>query len=596
MLYLKRLINTTFKKITVIALLFALLTISTFFFYIVPHINAALLNQKEIFLHEMSHFSTEILSNLKAQEDAGVFSESDAQRIAQDIFNDFRHGTQNDNYFWINKTDDGTMLVHPDSELIGTNLADLVDEDSFRLGDAMLNIVRTNGDGYVQYKWPSKRNPEIISSKISYVREFEPWGWMIGTGIHIDDVQKEITQITWRIVGAILIILTLLVGLLIYIIRLGAQIEYQKNNIQAEFTSLIHHLPIGIFRVCVDCDEPPILWNDALLTLLEIPNEECLQKNHCNLIDFLTHDADKKNLKKLILTNKHITGEEYEAHTYTNKPIWIKLYGVLLKKNGNQYFDASIENVTQKRKSQEIMKKSYNELQKTDHMKDEIISITSHELRTPLTIIKGFTSILLHETFGDLNKTQKKYTSRILHSTNNLLEMITNMLDLEKIKTGKMHFVTEKVNLNNIIAKVYGDFQMKCAIENKEISFKKDSSNPIITTDATQLKRVLINLIDNAIKYTKPYGGKIEIFMKKSSPNKITIHVKDNGIGIAHKDLPSLFKKFKQIDGHVERIARGSGLGLPIAKNIVTQLGGTISVHSKAGEGSDFFIILPINK
>lgn len=591
----KNLLNTTFKKATLITIIFMIITISAFVFYIVPYINDVLINEKKKSIYEMSYFLIEMLQEIKTQEDAGTLSRDEAQSMAKEIVNNFRYGENHDDYFWINRFEDGIIIVHPSEELIGVSIETLMDADEYAFGKTMLKIARENGEGYVSYKWVSKVDPANRNvPKLSYVTQFKPWGWMLGTGIYLDDVQKEISVITWQILGVIFLIFALLIGLLAFVLHVGARIERHRNIIQSEFVSLTQHLPIGVFRICISEDEPPSLWNKALLELLEIPSEKHLQQKDFNLASFIKNKDDEEKLRKILEKHDRIIGEEIEVKTFTNKTLWVKLYGKLIERDHKMYFDASIENVTEKRKVDEVMQKSYRELQRIDQMKDEIISITSHELRTPLTIIKGFASILSSEIFGTLTTKQKNYTEKIIRNTNKLLEMTKNMLDLEKLRTGALHFDIKNVKINDLIEQSRDDFETRCTIEHKKCLFHLDTSNPVIETDPVQFKRIITNLVDNALKFTKPHVGKIEIFTKKLNSDKIEIHIKDNGVGIAKKDLADVFKKFKQVGGHMRRISGGSGLGLPIAKSLAEGLGGTLNVHSAPDKGSDFYITLNI--
>jgi signal transduction histidine kinase len=594
---IKKMLSTTFGKVAFITVLFVIFTTSAFAFYIIPRINQSLMSEKQYMLHEISSLLIATLNNLNDRVISGELDEAEAKKIATEIISNYRYGKNGDDYFWVNNVSDGIILIHPNDTIRGANLENLSDETGYNFGAVMLAMARNDEEGYVKYMWMPKHGDTTIAvPKLSHVTVFKPWGWMIGTGMYIDDVQKEIVTIMWRIIGIILLILFLLIGLLAFILRVGAKIEEQKNLLKSEFVSLIQHLPIGMFRIRMDKPAPPLLWNNALLELLEIPDKKHLQKPDFDFVNFFKNKDEKEKFKNLLLKKHEVMGEELEIMTFKNNTLWVKIYGKIIPGKDALYFDASVENITEKRRLRENMQKSYVELKKVDKMKNEIISITSHELRTPLTIIKGFASMLLNGMFGEVNETQKNYTEKIINNTDKLLEMVTNMLDLEKLESGKMQFDIEDVDLNNLIEKTYNDFRMRCSTENKNLIFHAADPHMLIATDPTQLRRIIINLIDNAIKFTQPDIGRIEIFTKKLDSDRIEIHVKDNGIGIASADLHDIFKKFKQVGGHMKRVSGGSGLGLPIAKKLITQLGGDIYVESALGEGSDFYVILNIKK
>jgi signal transduction histidine kinase len=596
--FFKELFSATFKKIAIVASLFVLSTAGLFVFYIFPRINTIVINEREKVTHEMTSFLTAIFDEMEQKIASDILTTEQAQKMAKAFVQDFRYGKDNNDYFWINRTNDGVMLAHPNADLIETDIANLVDQNGFELGTAMLNAIKNDTDAHVQYLWPSKTDPDIHVKKMSYVIEYEPWGWMIGTGIYIDDVQKEVFAITNRVILVFTLLFFFMIGLLIYILIVGSKIERQRNTIQMEFMSLIRHLPIGIFRSKIDKDGndiPPVLWNQALVDLLELPSYKYLTNEKFRLEKFFKKPKDREDFIKMILKEKTIISKEYEITTFTGKKIWVRLYGRLVKKDGKMFFDASLEDITQKQKAKEVLEKSYRELQRIDQMKNEIISITSHELRTPLTIIKGFASFLLKKEVGDLNEEQKKHVSKIVKNTDKLLEMITNMLDLEKLEDGKMYFEKKEVDLRDLLKNVYEDFHIRCTKEKKKITIDLPQKPIMIKTDPEQMKRVFINLIDNALKFSKPQEGKVSIFAKEISDDKIEIHIKDNGIGIDKNDMKNVFEKFKQVGDHTQRVYDGSGLGLPIVKKIVEGLGGTVNCESVLGSGSDFYVTLRIN-
>jgi len=593
----KGLLDKAFTKIAIITLVFVIITTLVFIFFIIPHIHDALIDEKRQSLYEISNFITTTFYELDAEEQHGTLAEGQAQKFAIHMINSFRYGQNKDDYFWINNINNGNFLVHPFEYLHDENIENLVDVQGYRFGKDMLDIARSGGDELIIYQWPSKNDPSIHVTKMSHVTKFEPWGWMIGTGIYIDDVENEVNAIVYKIIVAFMCILILMIILLIFIIRVGSKIEHQKNITQLEFMSLIQHLPIGVFRVELQkntINTQPLIWNKALTNLFELPRKEYPGKKGVFVKDFFKHKQDMNIMVQKALNNGQLIGEEYEMCTYKDNILWIKIYGQLVKKDNKIYLDASMENITKKHEVTALLEKSYNELRKVDRMKNEIISITSHELRTPLTIIKGFASLLSQESVGKCNESQKKYLSKIITNTDALLEMITNMLDLERLETGKMQFKIEETNLNKLLIDVHDYFQIHSTLEKKLLTLELPDSNIIIDTDPEQLKRIFVNLIENAIKFTKSERGEIKIFTKKINSAKIEVHIKDNGIGIADTDLADVFEKFKQVDGHIKRVYSGSGLGLSIVKKLITGLNGTVNVQSDLHKGSDFYITLPL--
>lgn len=233
-------------------------------------------------------------------------------------------------------------------------------------------------------------------------------------------------------------------------------------------------------------------------------------------------------------------------------------------------------------------------LQELDKLKDEIIAITSHELRTPMTVIKGYTSILLDQMCGDLNEKQSNFVEKIMKNSTVLIDLVNNMLDLSKLEAGKMEIDVQKIDLHSFVVSLVQEFQIQAEkegiqllyIENKEI--KKGEMNVLSNHDS--LKRIFINLIGNAFKFT-PAQGRVSVHII-DSPKFYNVEIQDSGCGIAKKSLKGIFNKFQQADSHLERNYEGTGLGLPIVKGLIEKMGGKITVKSDVGKGSTFIFSL----
>ena len=233
-----------------------------------------------------------------------------------------------------------------------------------------------------------------------------------------------------------------------------------------------------------------------------------------------------------------------------------------------------------------------SELEKASRLKSEFLAAMSHELRTPLNVIIGYTSLMRERIYGDLSDAQDDTLQKVYITSQHLLALINDVLDLSKIEAGKMPLHLEEVDL----AAMIGDLSetIMPMVRKKQLVYENivDPSVPRITTDRTKLKQILLNLLSNAIKFTPKGQVRIE---SKLADDRVRITVYDNGIGIKPEHLEVIFEDFRQLDQSHTREYGGTGLGLSITKNLLALLGGMITVESNYGEGSRFTIDLPLH-
>jgi two-component system sensor histidine kinase BarA len=233
-----------------------------------------------------------------------------------------------------------------------------------------------------------------------------------------------------------------------------------------------------------------------------------------------------------------------------------------------------------------------DKLQELDRLKSAFVSIVSHELRTPMTSIKGYVENLLDGLAGTLTDKQTRSLERVKHNIDRLTRMINELLDLSKIEAGRMDLNVTPVSLLDMAEEVVESY--RAVADEKSITIRIIPHHPIprVKGDADKLNRILINLIHNAIKFT-PVGGEIRIETQAQGHDSVEICVIDTGSGIPSHELDKIFDKFYRGDSAPVE-ARGAGLGLAIAKNLVELHGGTIRVESALGTGSRFSFTIPI--
>ncbi len=242
----------------------------------------------------------------------------------------------------------------------------------------------------------------------------------------------------------------------------------------------------------------------------------------------------------------------------------------------------------------ETIQKKTEESKKVEIAKDEFLAMITHELKTPLVPIQGYADILLGEHLGNLNKNQKERLEVIKSSSATLLQLISDLLDAQKLELGQLKIVRKTANLKDTVSKTI-TLMMLQAISGGIEFVNHVKTDVYAYYDEERISQVLANLIKNAFR-AAPKNGKVEISVEEL-PDEVKVSVKDNGIGLPHDALDKIFRKFYQVDTSSTREKGGSGLGLSICKGIIETHGGKIWVESELGKGATFsFTLAKIEK
>lgn len=230
--------------------------------------------------------------------------------------------------------------------------------------------------------------------------------------------------------------------------------------------------------------------------------------------------------------------------------------------------------------------------EEANRMKSEFLANMSHELRTPLNAIMGFAKLMAHGKVGPVSAQQQEFLGDILTSSNHLLQLINDVLDLAKVEAGKIEFFPESIDLVQLVGEVRDILRGIVSTKRIRIDVDVDPTCTGIELDPSKLKQVLFNYVSNALKFT-PEDGRVSIVVRAEGADAFRIEVKDTGIGIREEDVGHLFSKFRQLDSSASKKYQGTGLGLALTKQIAEAQGGSVGVESVFGTGSTFFIVLP---
>lgn len=374
--------------------------------------------------------------------------------------------------------------------------------------------------------------------------------------------------------------------------RLGRIAERVKSKNALEeseqrFHSMVDNIPGVIYRCANDKDWTMEFISDEIENLTGYPPSDFID-NKKRTFTSVIEKQDKEKVNTAIqraTEKKEAYFIDYRLRHKNGNTVWVneKGRGIYDKDNNLLWLDGAIYNVTDQKRAQEQMKKAIK-------LKSEFISVVSHELRTPLTAIKEGIGIVYDGSAGKINDEQKDFLDTAKRNVDRLARLINNVLDFQKLESGKIEFNFKENDINEIIKEVAKTMEPPAESKGLKIDIDLDNNIKEFSFDKDKIIEVVVNLVNNAIKFTE----KGKITMSSSVDKKdIIIGVADTGSGIKKEDISKLFKSFKQLEQINERKTGGTGLGLAISKKIVKKHKGEMWVESEHGKGSTFYFSLP---
>lgn len=345
---------------------------------------------------------------------------------------------------------------------------------------------------------------------------------------------------------------------------------------------------------------PQILHKVIVAGALEAPYTKLkkhMEKDNVAILVRLVDEVEmgKEGLGYLVLGNKR-SGNPYNSQDVKVLEI-IANELVIAIQNALRFEDIQNFNIT----LQEEVKRATKQLEEKnkrlillDQTKDDFISMASHQLRTPLTSVKGYLSMTLEGDAGKVSEKQRKLLSQAFTSSQRMVYLIADMLNVSRLKTGKFVIEPEPTDLAEVVQTEIDQLQGTSAARGLKLTYKRPADFPTLMLDQTKIRQVIMNFADNAIYYT-PSGGHIDVELKDTGKT-IEFTVTDDGIGVPRREHHSLFSKFYRAGNAKKLRPDGTGLGLYMAKKVIIGHGGSVIFKSREGKGSTFGFALAKSK
>ncbi|MBL8640649.1 MAG: PAS-domain containing protein [Alphaproteobacteria bacterium] len=369
----------------------------------------------------------------------------------------------------------------------------------------------------------------------------------------------------------------------------GLELESSYNTLMAVQKETLDGLTEGV--AVYGSNGRLTLWNPAYASMWALNPEDLDGKLHITQIlersraFFPADDWDKQRDQ---MTRELFSRQDKKGEIRRTDGRILHYVSVALPDGGTM---VTFHDVTDTVRVEEALREKATALETAERLKLDFLANVSYQLRTPLNAIIGFNEILDKEYFGELNNRQKEYTKGLAEASEQLMNLINDILDLSTIEAGYMTINKEAVNVASMLTALYDLTQEWARGQKIEVTLSLSDQIGIANLDERRIKQGLLNLLRNAIAYT-PAGGRIRLSASRVD-DQLALSVTDTGPGIAPEDQARIFKPFEKTGLHREEGRTGAGLGLSLVQNIVNLHGGRIELESTLGEGTTITLLLP---
>jgi signal transduction histidine kinase len=588
-----------------------LLFVGIVFGLMMPKFEAALIQEKRVLIKELAGSVCDLLGHYHQRTISGELTVEEAQDRVLKRIRAMHYGPENKGYFWIHDLEP-RMVMHPyRPDLEGRNIAGLKDSEGTPLILEMNRTVQEqpSRDGYVDYLWQWMDEADTEVPKFSYVRLFEPWGWVVGTGVYLKDVHAEVALVTRGFRHNLYIAFLIIAVFCGYLITRGVRGEVQRQQSQQRlheaferFKTVMDAINTHITVIDIDTYEVLFMNESAKKTFGEGVGRLCwqvLQRDQRGPCDFCPK-------KELVDASGRPRGSYQWEFQDAATQRWYACLDQMIRWVDGRWVRLEIaSDISDRKKAEQERECLLKSLAHKNEELESIVYIASHDLRSPLINIQGFAGEL-ERAFGEMSEILEGTALRVerprlgslltdeipeslryIQAGTEKMQMLVNGL-LQLSRLGIATVEVEAVDMQALIREVLYACQYQINSQGGEVLY---DALPSCMGDRKLVNQVFTNLIDNALKYADPSRQVVIRLTGRVTDGQVEYAVADNGMGIEEAHLSRIFDIFCR--GNVQPSSDGLGLGLTIVKRILDILQGQVRVESEYGKGTTFYVTLP---
>jgi PAS domain S-box-containing protein len=373
-----------------------------------------------------------------------------------------------------------------------------------------------------------------------------------------------------------------------------SQIKKQEQALretEGRFSIAFHFSPL-LMAIARLSDGGYVEVNEKFVEMTGYSRAELLANDGIGVSVFAEEDT-KDGIRSRLKRGQEIDDVEVVMHRKDGEPFEVLISSDIIEVAGEQRILIIGMDFSSHKRLENSLIAAKNEAEFANRTKSEFLANMSHELRTPLNAVIGFSEFLANETYGPLGDPRYvEYIGDIRDSGTHLLNLINEILDVAKVEAGKMELRENEVDLDEMVVRCIRSVEGRARKSGLSITGIVAPDLPFLRCDETKFRQILINVLNNAVKFTDR-DGTIEVEGDLNDDGDLEIRIKDNGIGIAESDMEAVFKVFGQAESSLDRRFEGAGLGLPLTKALVELHAGDFRLESELGVGTTVFIVFP---